>query len=43
MADVTINLTDMNTVINIVTGMEADILSSQRKSSPKCPSGRWDR
>ena len=40
MVDMTIDLTDMNMVINIVTGMEDDTPSFQRKSSPKCSGGR---
>jgi hypothetical protein len=36
MVDMTIDLTDMA----MVTDMEADIISSQRKSSPNSPIGR---
>jgi hypothetical protein len=40
MVDMTIDLTDMDMIM--VTGMEDDTPSSQRKLLPKGPSGRWD-
>lgn len=35
MVDMTIDLTDMNTIMVVVMGMEEDTLSSQRNSSPR--------